>query len=82
MNANSSIALNPAGGCAIATAKRVPLWHRTQEILIQVFDRIGERQERAAARRRLMTLDDRVLGDLGLTRDSVDAEGGKPFWRA
>jgi uncharacterized protein YjiS (DUF1127 family) len=42
---------------------------------------VGAWQQRSAERRMLMTLDERVLGDLGLNRDSVDAEASKPFWK-
>jgi len=36
--------------------------------------------ERAAGRRALARLDDRLLRDIGLTRADADAEAGKPFW--
>lgn len=42
---------------------------------------LGAAQDRAAQRRRLMTLDDRLLRDIGLTRADVEAEYRKPFWR-
>ena len=34
----------------------------------------------AAERRRLAELDDAALRDIGLTRDDVIAEAGRPFW--
>jgi uncharacterized protein YjiS (DUF1127 family) len=38
-------------------------------------------QDRAAQRRALAELDDRLLKDIGLTRADVDRECAKPFWR-
>lgn len=38
-------------------------------------------QERAATRRGLARMDDRLLRDIGLTRLDVRNELGKPFWR-
>ena len=38
--------------------------------------------ERSRQRRRLMTLDSRLLKDIGLTHADVQRESGKPFWRA
>jgi uncharacterized protein YjiS (DUF1127 family) len=39
-------------------------------------------RERAAQRRQLARLDDRLLRDIGLTRTDVAAECGKWFWLA
>lgn len=39
-------------------------------------------RERAAQRRQLGQLDDRLLRDIGLTRTDVAAECGKWFWLA
>jgi uncharacterized protein YjiS (DUF1127 family) len=36
---------------------------------------------RARSRRILRTLDDHQLADLGLSRDRVEFESAKPFWR-
>jgi uncharacterized protein YjiS (DUF1127 family) len=41
-----------------------------------------EWQERASTRHRLMTLDERMLKDIGLSADIAEREGRKPFWRA
>ena len=38
-------------------------------------------EERRRQRRALMSLDDRLLKDIGLSRADVDQECGKPFWR-
>jgi uncharacterized protein YjiS (DUF1127 family) len=38
--------------------------------------------ERARMRRHLLMLDDRLLRDIGVTRQQVWTEAEKPFWRA
>ncbi len=38
-------------------------------------------QERAAQRRRLNTLDDRLLKDIGVSRAEAEHEAAIPFWR-
>lgn len=53
-----------------------------QEFLISVFDQIGEWQERSAQRHRLMTMDARMLHDVGLCREDAINEAQKPFWKA
>ncbi len=37
--------------------------------------------ERARTRRRLLTLDDRMLRDIGVSRADAWREGTKPFWK-
>lgn len=81
MNAQSSVLLHAECGHRIGTQRPASPWRNAKEILIQALDRVGDWHQRAAERRMLMTLDARVLGDLGLNRDSVDAEASKPFWR-
>ena len=38
-------------------------------------------RERAAMRRQLLMLDDRLLRDIGITRLDAQNEADKPFWR-
>lgn len=38
-------------------------------------------RERVRTRRQLLTLDDRLLKDIGLTRTQAFGEAEKPFWR-
>jgi uncharacterized protein YjiS (DUF1127 family) len=52
-----------------------------KELLVRAFDFLGEWQDRAAARRQLMVLDDRVLHDLALDRSAAAAEYSRPFWK-
>lgn len=52
--------------------------------LIQVFEKLVMRLEKAQQRRamkKLLEMDDRLLDDMGLTREQVMAEINKPFWK-
>ncbi len=53
-----------------------------QEMLIFVFDKLGDWQERGAQRRRLMALDERMLHDIGMCRTTAIDEAAKPFWKS
>ena len=37
--------------------------------------------ERSCHRRHLLTIEDRLLRDVDLTRQDIELEAGKPFWR-
>ena len=37
--------------------------------------------DRQSQRRALLELDDRMLADIGLSREQAQTEGRKPFWR-
>lgn len=45
------------------------------------LDYLAELQARETARRHLQSLDDRLLADIGATRDEVYREASKPVWR-
>ncbi len=47
----------------------------------RLLDALGEWHDRAAQRRRLLALDDRMLSDIGVSRADAWNEGTKPFWR-
>lgn len=49
--------------------------------LVLASDALLAWQYRAHERSHLMTLDDRMLRDIGLARADVENEAGKPFWR-
>lgn len=49
---------------------------------ISQFAAMCEWQRRTDMRYRLQRLDDRMLDDMGLTREQVAFEAGKPFWKA
>ena len=46
----------------------------------RIFNALFTWQERISQRHHLMSLDDRMLGDLGLSRADVAREMEKPFW--
>ena len=39
-------------------------------------------QQRAHQRRQLLTLSNRQLDDIGVSREQADCEAAKPFWQA
>ncbi len=63
-----------------ASSRRRPLtsrrrqWRAAIERLPRLCDRCRQRQD-------LLELDDRLLADLGLTREQARREAEKPFWR-
>jgi uncharacterized protein YjiS (DUF1127 family) len=50
--------------------------------LTRVFDVLGEWQDRSAGRRRLASLDSRMLSDVGIDRAAAYAESAKSFWQS
>ncbi len=56
-------------------------WRRPSGLIVAVFDALMAWQDRSAARHVLMTLDERMLKDMGFSRCDAEAEGRKPFWR-
>jgi uncharacterized protein YjiS (DUF1127 family) len=50
-------------------------------LLIRVLDIFGDWQDRAAERRQLSRLEDRLLADIGIDRATAMTEGAKPFWK-
>ncbi len=49
--------------------------------LVQLFRWFRNQQQRHRSRCDLRHLDDRLLADIGLDRDTVRREVRKPFWR-
>ena len=66
----------------VGPARRRGMWAEFGRLAVQLVDMLLTWQERAAARRHLSGLDDRLLADMGLSRSDVSQESGKPFWRA
>ena len=51
-------------------------------VLVRAADTLLGWIQRDRDRRALHNLDDRLLRDIGVTRVELEAEAGKPFWRA
>jgi uncharacterized protein YjiS (DUF1127 family) len=75
---------------AHSTLTRRPLYERVPPLGLRLGlgPRLGRLRatlavwrERVRQRQALHDLDDRLLKDIGLTRDQVEAEWDKPFWR-
>lgn len=58
-----------------ARSRRLPQWSEFRAL-------VSEWRARVRSRHELMTLDDRELCDIGLTRTEADKEADKPFWQA
>ena len=63
----------------LATAPR-PAAVGIGRMLIAGFARLYAWQARSHERHALAALDDRMLGDLGLSRADIESEIRKPFW--
>ncbi|MGP5309031.1 DUF1127 domain-containing protein [Vreelandella alkaliphila] len=49
--------------------------------LAQIRCQLRHYHQRRCSRRQLLTLDDRLLEDIGITRTQALKEGCKPFWQ-
>jgi uncharacterized protein YjiS (DUF1127 family) len=65
---------------AVSAPQRIAGQRRIGVCLRDLFDLIAIWGERWRQRRALAALDDRLLGDIGLTRADVAREAAKPFW--
>ena len=54
---------------------------RALKAIARTAEQIAEWQARARSRRELMSLDDRSLQDIGISRGDAYMEYSKPFWR-
>jgi uncharacterized protein YjiS (DUF1127 family) len=50
--------------------------------LVTLHRILCEWRHRACSRRQIAMLDERTIGDLGLSRGQMTFEAQKPFWRA
>jgi len=53
-----------------------------RDFIVAPFDTLVLWQRRHDQRRRLATMDSRLMADAGLTADAVAREISKPFWQA
>lgn len=56
--------------------------HSVDAAVENVLDRFLTWQRRHKDRMHLLSLDDRMLRDIGVTMADVDKEASKPFWRS
>ena len=56
--------------------------HSVDAAVENAFDRFLAWQRRHKDRMHLLSLDDRMLRDIGVTLADVDREASKPFWRS
>ena len=52
-----------------------------KEIALTVFAVLCAWQHRALLRAKMANLESRILDDIGLTREQVEQEAAKPFWK-
>jgi uncharacterized protein YjiS (DUF1127 family) len=64
----------PASSMLMASRDIDPLITRTAQ-------RLADWQSRRVSRRQLISLDDRMLKDIGISRSEAEHEYSKPFWR-
>ncbi len=56
--------------------------HPGQSLWRCAVNPVGMWHDRSRQRRHLLELSDHLLRDIGVRRAEVEAEAGKPFWRA
>ncbi len=75
--------INPNSLCLPASAAK-SLWREwlgwVEQQAIALFDGLMAALERARSRRQLMSLDDRLLKDIGVDRATAQIEGRKSVW--
>jgi uncharacterized protein YjiS (DUF1127 family) len=90
MNANLTVSVaSPSSFAAPATFRRAGILAETARSSLaaaamsveHAADLLASWRRRAADRQHLLTLDDGMLRDIGLSRADVEVEAGKPFWR-
>jgi uncharacterized protein YjiS (DUF1127 family) len=61
----------------------IPLWHHggLMRLGVAALRKVWSWMERSQQRRALAELDDRLLRDIGLTRDDARRECASPFWK-
>lgn len=51
------------------------------DLVARIYRWFGAALERRQSRRELLELDERTLRDIGVSREDVEREAAKPFWR-
>lgn len=51
------------------------------QLRYQLSTQLRQYHQRRRSRRQLLTLDDRLLNDIGITREQAKKEGQKAFWK-
>lgn len=76
--------VNPNSLCLPAEVAAKPLWREwlgwLDQKAILLFDELTSALERSRSRRHLMSLDDRLLKDIGVDRATAQFEGRKSVW--
>lgn len=67
------------GRAIFSQERRCIEWFARQAL--NLFDSLGQWQERMSQRRQLMMLDARALADIGISRADAEAEYSKMPWR-
>lgn len=60
---------------------RFSLTQLRYQLRAQLLTQLRSYRERRRSRRQLLTLDDRLLKDIGITRTQAQKEGRKAFWK-
>jgi uncharacterized protein YjiS (DUF1127 family) len=55
--------------------------HSAGNAVPRLFGALREWRRRSKGRTQLATLDDRMLADIGISRDDAEFLANKPFWR-
>jgi uncharacterized protein YjiS (DUF1127 family) len=65
----------------VAGIGRRSLGQRVRDTVSAAFEALPAWHRRARDRSQLLTLDKRMLADIGITRAEAEYLGNKPFWR-
>lgn len=69
------------GGYVGGASRTMPAMSALASVVSGTVETLARWRERAAQRRQLMELDERLLSDIGLTRANAVNEAEKPFWQ-
>ncbi|MCW9034444.1 MAG: DUF1127 domain-containing protein [Rhodospirillales bacterium] len=56
-------------------------WTKVANTFVMVSDLLATWHQRTGQRKALLSLDDRILSDIGISRAQVEQEANKPFWK-